>query len=223
MHPPQPVPLFIANRPVLVPVRAQSPLSTSFQPAMLPDPLPQLSLRADVWMSEHHVRFAFSQFPGCLGFMVFFDRRLLVIFPRGHDCIRAMPGLPEEFGGLRVGAAVEAGHFSLGDAEQTEGNRGTIPTPAPPTVQPGEAIYLHGPLYGAAPPANIAPEDLKHIAPLYDSQKASIGLLLDLGEEGHMLSTVSHLAGEHVRAIDQAMGYIRAKGIAVDGLGIWHP
>ena len=43
--------------------------------------------------------FAFLQFPGGLGFVIFFDRRILVIFPRGHGCIRAMPGLPEEFGG----------------------------------------------------------------------------------------------------------------------------
>lgn len=228
VDPPQPVPLIIANRPVLVPVRAQTPLSTAFLPArLLPDPLPEISVSADVWMSEHHVRFAFSRFPGCLGFMVFFDRRMLVIFPKGHDCIQATNGLPETFGGLMLGAAEEAGRFSGGGGEQTERSENTMTAPAlptaPPTVRPGEPIYLHGPLYGAAPSASIAPEDLSQIAPLYGSQKASIGLLLDLGEEGHMLTTVSHLAGEHLRAIDRALGYIRAKRIAVDGLGIWYP
>lgn len=221
IHPPQPVPLFIANRPVLVPIRAQSPLSTAFQPEMLPDPLPQLSLRADVWLPDNHVKFAFSQFPGCLGFMIFFDRTLLVIFPKGYKCLEALNQLPEEFGGLMVGLAEEAGRFSLADTgQQPEGRKITVPAAAPPIVRPGESIYIHGPLYGADPPPNIKSEDLDRIAPLYDSQKASIGLLLDLGEdsEGHMLSTVTHLVGENLRAVDRAVRYIRERGIAIDGL-----
>ena len=87
-----------------------------------------------------------------------------MIFPRGHDCIQATNGLPETFGGLMLGAAEEAGHFSVGGGEQTEGSENTITAPVLPT----------------APPT----------------------------------------VGEHLRAIDQALGYIRAKGIAIDGLSI---
>lgn len=86
-----------------------------------------------------------------------------------------------------VGAAEEAGQFSLADAkQQPEESNNTIPIVAPPIVRPGESIYLHGLLYSAAPPPNITAKDFKHIAPLYDSQKVSIGLLLDLGEEGQL-------------------------------------
>ena len=118
-----------------------------------PDPLTQLSLRADVWLPDNHVRFAFSQFPGCLGFIIFPDRKLLVIFPKGYKCIEALNQLPEEFGGLMVGVAEEAGRFSLADTEQQrEGRKITVPAAAPPIVRPGESIYIHGPLYGADPP-----------------------------------------------------------------------
>ena len=120
-----------------------------------------------------------------------------------------------------VGVAEEAGQFSLADAEQQpEGSKKRVLAAALPTVRPGESIYLHGPLHGAALPPNITAEDINHIAPLYDSQKASIGLLLDLGEdwEGHMLTTAACLAGEHIRAVDRAVEYIRARGIAIDGL-----
>ena len=68
------------------------------------------------------------------------------------------------------GAAEEAGQFGLADAEkQPEGRKKAISIAAPLTVHPGEPIYLHGPLYSAAPPPKITAEDYKHIAPLYDS------------------------------------------------------
>ena len=100
--------------------------------------------------------------------------------------------MPEGFSGLIFGAEV-AGQFGL--AEQPEGKKKTISIAAPLTVHPREPVYLHGPLNSAAPPPKIAAEDFKHIAPLSDSQKASTGILLDLGGEEQILSLWLTLLG----------------------------
>ena len=124
-NPPEPVPLFIANRPVSLPMYAYGPVTTVVvEPQRPADPLDR-RLDPLLPLPDTIVQIALQTFPGAVAFMTFFDGTFFVAYD-DFDMAEMLPLIPERFGGLRVGATNNSFSYSCAGHEKSTGVVGQV-------------------------------------------------------------------------------------------------
>jgi hypothetical protein len=117
---PEPLPLFIANIPVMQAVPCCLLFSTSpWKPRRPADPLADLKLDPRIPLPEEVVRVALQAFPDAIGFMVFFDYRFCAVYEKSVDLEDIVPLVPSRFGGHWVEVTHDSISFSSGDPTST--------------------------------------------------------------------------------------------------------
>ena len=123
-NPLEPVPLFIGNRPVSLPMYAYGPVTTVVEPRRPADPLDH-QLNPLLPLPDTVVQIALEKFTGAVAFMPFFDGTFFVAYD-DFDMVEMLPLVPERFGGLRVGATNNSFSYSCAGREQSAGEVGQV-------------------------------------------------------------------------------------------------
>lgn len=119
------IPLRVNGHPVVLPVKYTYPLTTMFSSP--PDPHP-LFISPFAQLSDEDVHHIFSTFPTCLGFYLLVNGFLQVIMPGDFNYEEGIPGLPSDFGGLKVSLIPETVCPTAGEASASSPTTTTTST-----------------------------------------------------------------------------------------------
>ena len=214
-NPPEPVPLFIANRPVSLPIYPYGPVTTVvWEPPRPADPLDH-QLNPLLPLPDTVVQIALETFPGAVAFMTFFAGTFFVAYD-DFDMTEMFPLIPERFGGLMVGATNNSFSHSCSGQEQSTGEVGQMsqeitsgPGQAPgvvgeasQAVTPGSLIWVKGPHQGHSNLGEI-PRAGAYMPALVLGSSARAGLLIRSPSGESFLTTVAHLFVTHNEHINR--------------------
>ena len=184
------VPLFIANRPVLLPL-PPSPAST--YPGLFARPKDPLSEWLDplVVLTEHAVRVALETFKEANAFLVFFNGAFVAVYDDDAKYEDVIDFIPETFGGLRVSMTNHQSIFPSASGNREISPKGPEPGPARADVsdqkhafRPGERIYVHGPRF-CEPDSQVS----SFGNPLYMDATGCAGVLIRMDGEEYLTTT----------------------------------
>jgi hypothetical protein len=221
------VPLFIANRPVMLPPPGFTPFTTTaLSPEPPKDPL-TFKINPLVPVPDEVLAIACTVFPEAKMFLTLFDSSFIVVYGQEVMCHNMVPFMPETFGGLTVDLVNDDFDFSAsGDEAETSdisamGNAESSDTSsvvdgAEPSdtdtkkIVPGNTLFIRGPLYGQESAKTIPTKAFPFIPHIYHGTNARVGLLVrDPADNVVSLTTVSHLPichNESVRCGEKLLG-----------------
>ncbi|KAL1963502.1 hypothetical protein VTN77DRAFT_8083 [Rasamsonia byssochlamydoides] len=223
----EPIPLFIAQAPVVVappPPPVWSPATTTVSLFKKPpDPLFDTPIDPTKALGEDVALKAFEAFPGSVAFLKFLDGTFIVVYPQGTDCSKLVDTIPTLFGRLPVDMAtdkmvpcIDRDEISAQPMESgaplVESATQGLPE-GQVELYPGSRLTIRGPLFGQKPTASKKiPPNTTHFLPyICDAPEASAGVLVDTGNGEVALTTVSHFPLLHQRYTRKAIKALSLK------------
>ena len=209
-----PIPLFIAQAPVVIPPPVWCPVTTIVhlrQPP--PDPL---TSRIDPIkpLGESTALKAFEAFPGAIALMKFIDGTFVIVYPQDTDCADLMDMVPTTFGGLAVDLTTDK-IAPCTDGMPAEPVEESGPQSGSDKIElyPGRPLIVRGLLHDQEPIRHrkASAKAARLLPYIYDSTQASAGVLLDSGGGEVVLTTVSHLPLLHQRYTRKAIKELSLK------------
>jgi hypothetical protein len=190
----EPLPLFIANRPVMPAV----PCYQSNMPLELSRPADPLDNKLDprIPLTEEVVGVALETFTDAIGLMVFFNNSFFAVYEKSVNLENVVSSVPSRFGGLRVQVTHNAISVSSGNTESSP-NDGEVQEEQ---ILPGSSIWVKGPHFGGPPlgkPRRGAKGTARLVPALVHGSSARAGLLIERPSGEVFLTTVSHLLVIH--------------------------
>jgi hypothetical protein len=208
---PNSVPLFIANRPVLLPPPAFTPFTTTVMLNPRPkDPL-GFKLNPVLPLPDAAIDVARNVFPQAKAFLMLFDSSFVVVYdPTEVQCHQMTMVVPKRFGGLVV--ELDYNYFNFSCALGPELAPRT-PESTVVKIVPGNQLFLQGPRYGQEP-TNPIPRDANQFIPhIYYGASARSGLLVRDSDDNVFLTTVSHLPILHNEYVSRGERLLGASAI----------
>jgi hypothetical protein len=138
------IPLFLTNRPVVLPLPGfRGPVFTSFDAR--PEPPDPLDYKLDPLrpISDKDVELLFSHFPAAAEIMVFFCSHILLCFTDQESLSEAI--LPRLYGGLTITRTLHRSRLSSGLSSQLPDiSMESMPTNSRRSLLAGDELVIHG-------------------------------------------------------------------------------
>jgi len=206
-----PIPIFIAQAPVVIPPPVWCPVTSTVHLREPPsDPLAGTRIDPTKSLSESTALKAFEAFPESIALLKFLDGTFVMVYPEDTYCTDLMDMIPTTFGVLfvdvttnKIVPCAETDEIRAEPAEESGPQCG----PNKVELYPGRPLIVRGLLYDQEPirPRTTSVMAARLLPYIYDSTRASAGVLLENEGDEVVLTTDSHLPLLHQRYTRKAI------------------